>query len=76
MSINDKIVSALNQANNSWRDFMATINVFNSNIQRGDFKGAEAERLRLHTLVDDYVDQYTIAGQLSVEVSRNQGRKT
>lgn len=52
----------------SWDDFLATMNVFQSNVQRRDFEAAEAERLRLQTMLDNYLDHYLLAGKLTSEM--------
>lgn len=66
--VNDQIRRSLAAASRHWTDFEATLQVYQANVQRQDFDGAEAERPRLETLLQDYLDQYLLAGRLAHQV--------
>ena len=61
----DRIRKSLNEAARSWDNFMSAMMVFNANTQRASFTDAEAEREKMHVLLDDYLDQYSIAGHMT-----------
>lgn len=71
-NLDNKIRQHMSQSAQNWSDFMSTLNVFQNNVNRRNFTLAEAERLQLHTLLDDYVDHYTMAGQLIAEHNKGQ----
>lgn len=65
---NERVRRSLASASRHWSDFEATLHIFQANIQRLDFAGAEAERPRLEALLVDYLDQYALAGRLAQQL--------
>lgn len=57
---------SLQSAQRNWDEFTCSMNIFQSNIQRRNFEEAEIERVRMHALLDDYIDNYSIAGKLAL----------
>lgn len=66
--VEEQINKSLMAASQSWKDLMSSVNVFQFNVQRRHFDDAEGERQNLHALLDDYIDQYLVAGKLVSEM--------
>lgn len=63
MSVDADISKSLAEANRHWTAFMATVQIYQSNCQRGDFAAAEAERERAHAAIDSHFDAFAAAGK-------------
>lgn len=61
MSIDTDIAKSLRDAHRCWELFQSALLVFQANCQRGDFDAAEAEREKMKTALDDYLDHFAAA---------------